>query len=103
MACSACGSKGKMTFSQIVIQDGSSLPTLKYLHCKYKEQFEALFAAIGINGNEATLPALASIHDSGADLRGEVKDAKGNPIFFSVENTLKKIDVSVISNNSCTV
>jgi hypothetical protein len=97
----SCG-QGK-TFTQIVQQDGSSLPTLKYLHCKHKDQFEALFAKIGIDASEAKLPQLAAINDNGLDKTGAVKDTKGNPIFFSVEETLKKIDTSRIANNNCAI
>lgn len=103
MACGACGSKGRLSYSQIVVQDGSSLPTLKYLHCKHKDQFEKLFSNIGINATEGNLPALASISDTGADKRGEIKDSKGNPIYFSVEDTIMKIDFSQISNNACAI
>ncbi len=100
--CSACGRK--TTFTQIVQNDGSSLPTLKYIHCKYKTQFEALFAAIGVNASEQNLPTLAAISDSGDDRKGIVKDANGNPIFFSVEDTLKKIDASKpVEKNTCTI
>lgn len=102
MACS-CGASGNYSFTQIVKQDGSSLPTLKYVHCKYKDQFESLFAKIGINASEANLPSLAQAADQGLDRKGVIKDAKGNPIFFSVEDTLKKIDVSKIANNTCSV
>lgn len=103
MACGSCGSKGSMTLRQIVVQDGSSLPTLKYLHCKHKDQFERLFAEIGINASEANLVSLATAHDSGIDKSGQIKDAKGNPIYFSVEDILRRIDTSVISNNACSL
>lgn len=103
MACSSCGSKGPMSLGQIIIQDGSSLPTLKYLHCKHKDQFERLFAEQGIDATENNLVGLAVANDKGLDKSGAIKDSKGNPIYFSVEDTLRRIDVSQISNNACTI
>lgn len=103
MACSACGSKGRLSFSQIVVQDGSSLPSLKYLHCKYKDQFEQLFSSVGINAGENNLRVLAIAHDTGADKKGEIKDSNGNPIYFSVEEILKRIDISRPVSNQCSI
>ena len=103
MSCSKCGSKGRMTFQEIISQDGSSLPTLKYLHCKHKEQFEALFASIGVNANESNLPLLALAHDSGADKRGELTDSNNRPIYFCVEDILRQIDITKVSNSMCAI
>lgn len=101
MACS-CGAN-KTSFTQIVQRDGSSLPSLKYWHCKYQQQFEALFAMIGLPIKEVNLPDLAKLSDTGGDRAGVLKDAKGNPIYFSVEDTLKKIDLSKISSYTCSI
>lgn len=98
----SCGLKGK-SFTQIIQEDKSSLPTLKYLHCKHKEQFESLFSQIGINATEANLPLLASLTDNGGDRRGDLKAENGQPIIFSVETTLLKIDRSQVSNNNCAI
>lgn len=102
MACS-CGSNGRKSFSQIVSQDGSSLPTLKYIHCKYQDQFEALFSKIGINATEGNLKLLAYASDTASDEKGVIKDTKGNPIYFSVKEVLTKIDTSKPVNNMCTI
>lgn len=102
MGCS-CGSSGRQTFSQIVAQDGSSLPTLKYIHCRHKDQFELLFSQVGITANESNLKLLAIASDTGADKRGEIKDKSGKPIYFSVEDIVAKIDKSRVTNNICSI
>lgn len=99
----ACACNGRRTFSQIVTSDGSSLPMLKYLHCKYQDQFEALFAAQGITATEANLKLLAEVSDKGLDKAGEIKDKNGKPIYFSVEETVQKIDTTRPVNNFCAV
>lgn len=101
MACS-CGAN-KTSYTQIVQRDGSSLPSLKYWHCKYQQQFESLFLALGINATEKNLPLLAQVSDNGSDKNGVIKDANGKPIYFSVEDTLKKIDLSKISKYTCSI
>jgi len=102
MACS-CGSSGRKSFVQIVQQDGSSLPALKYLHCKYQEQFEYLFAKIGVNASESNLKLLAYAYDNGLDRKGSITNSEGNPIYFSIEDVLKRIDSSKVSNISCAI
>lgn len=99
----SCGLQNRTSYSTIVQQDKSSLPMLKYIHCKYQDQFENLFAQIGINATEANLKALAQAADTGADKAGSIKDKNGSPIFFSVEDTLRKIDASKPVNNSCSI
>lgn len=84
-------------------QDGSILPTLKYLHCKYKTQFEFLFSKIGVNVTEDKLKLLAIASDTGSDKKGVVKDANGKPIYFSVEDVLKNIKADQIENNMCAI
>lgn len=91
------------TFTQVVKQDKSSLPMLKYLHCKYKTQFEALFSQIGVNATEANLPKLASAIDQKYDQAGVLKGVNGKPIFFSGEEVLKKIDTSRVESNMCSI
>jgi len=99
----SCGLSNRTSFTTIIKQDGSSLPTLKYLHCKYKQQFESIFSNIlGIPVSEATLPALANLADTGGDVKGTLTD-KGKPIYFSVENALKQIDSTKIENNTCSI
>lgn len=101
MAC-ACGNK--TSFTEIVRRDGSSLPSLKYWHCKYQQQFEALFlAATGLPIKENHLQDLARLSDTGGDRAGVLKDGRGNPIVFSVEDTLKRIDLSRVSNYTCSI
>lgn len=99
----ACGCGNKHTLTQIASRDGSSLPTLKYLHCKYKDQFEFLFSKIGITANESNLKLLAVAHDTGSDKKGIIKDSQGRPIYFSVEETIQKIDQSRVANNQCSI
>lgn len=103
MAC-GCGASGRQSFSDIVKKDGSSLPTLKYLHCKYQDQFESLFAQLGITVNEVNLKLLAYASDTGNDVAGTIKHPQtGQPIYFSVENTINKIDKSKPVNNLCSL
>lgn len=102
MAC-GCGSSGRKSFTQIVQADGSSLPTLKYLHCKYQDQFEFLFSKIGVNASEGNLKLLAYASDSGNDKKGAIPDKNGNPIYFSVEEIIKKIDMDKPVNNMCSI
>lgn len=102
MACS-CGKTGSYSFTQIVQQDGSSLPSLKYLHCKYKDQFETAFAAVGINATEANLKTLAELYETGGDRMGKISGPDGNPIVFSVEDVLKSIDPTKVQNNACAI
>lgn len=100
MACS-CGLSNRKTFSQIALQDGGSLPSLKYLHCKYQDQFEMLFKQIGITINESSLKLLATIADNGLDRQGTLKDPNGNPIYFSVEEVINKINKGKPMNTFC--
>lgn len=103
MACAACGSKGRQSFQQIILADGSSLPTLKYLHCKYQDQFEALFSSLGITATEGNLKALANLADTGGDKSGVLVGTNGKPIVFSVEDILRRIDISRPVNNMCSI
>lgn len=99
----SCGLQDRKTFVQIIKQDGSSLPMLKYIHCKYSNQFESLFANIGIIVDESKLKLLATAHDTGADKQGVIKDKFGKPIYFSVENIIKQINPNMPVNNSCSL
>jgi len=99
----SCGAN-KQTFKQIVGKVGTILPHLKFAYCAYKDQFENVFKQVGINVNEDLLPALAHAYDTGADLRGDIKNPKdGKPIVFSVEKQLSLIDVGKPVNSSCTI
>lgn len=102
MTC-ACGSTGRKNFTQIIAQDGSSLPMLKYIHCKYQDQFEAIFAKIGITATEENLKLLAYASDTGSDKKGIIKDSKGKSIFFSVQDMIKRIDATKPVNHTCSI
>lgn len=100
----SCGLSGKTTFTQIATRDGSSLPFLKYTHCRFKDQFESLFASIGIVAKEDNLKLLAYAADTGSDKKGLIKNPKtGRPIVFSVEEVISRIDTTRVGNESCTV
>lgn len=102
MAC-ACGSSGRKSFTQIAQNDGGSLPMLKYLHCKFQDQFEFQFSRIGINATEPNLKMLAYAFDTGNDKKGVIPGKDGKPIYFSVDEVIKKIDKSSPSNNFCSI
>ncbi|MCC6721753.1 MAG: hypothetical protein IT243_06080 [Bacteroidia bacterium] len=96
-----CGAN-KKSFRQSVIQVGTILPHLKYIHCAYQDQFEMLFGKLGINANESNLPLLAALYESGGDKRGDLK-INGNPYSFSIEDILSQIDTSKPSKNNCNI
>lgn len=107
MACAACGgSRPSVSIEQMVQNVGGSvLPYLKFAYCAYKDQFVQLFAAQGITINsESQLNALADISNDGSDMQGIVKDVNGNPIKFSVINTLNSINTNLApTSTNCAV
>lgn len=98
-----CSCNKRNSFAQIISDDKSSLPMLKYLYCKYKGQFTYVFGKIGMNVNETNLPALAKLADTGGDKLGMAKGPDGKSVYFSVEDQLRLINANDIENNTCSI
>lgn len=104
MGCSCGGGAKKFTYQTLIQKDGSILATLKYIHCAYNEEFVKAFKNIGIDvTDESRLKTLASLADTGNDLKGYATDKNNKPIVFSVEEILKTIDISKPTKNNCSI
>lgn len=98
-----CSCGKRTSFSDIVSEDKSSLPYLKYLECKHKSQFKYVFAKVGLTITEDNLKSLARLYDTGGDRLGMAKDPSGKPVYFSVEEQLKLINPNDVESNTCSI
>lgn len=59
-----------------------------------RQSVQEEFAKIGIYINDGSeLKWLAELHRTGGDTSGELKDIKGNPIFFDFEQVLGNVNI----------
>lgn len=75
-------------------KEGNPLQIMQYASCIDSVQFYNMFKNLGLDFEPKDLPQLAELINQGADKKGLMKNANGQPVYFDAMKMIREMEIT---------